>query len=1190
MATRRRRHAAVVRRNDKSKLLTAAATRIDLESKQDAELQRKVRQNWQIQAWCVDEETEILTRRGWLNYRDVEAGDVTLTLNHETGVAEWNEIESVNIFTNEPRIMLSMESRGHSSLTTPNHRWPVMETQSAWIPSDAARRKARRHGRRQPPSGERPPSTISREWSTTETLTKVQSMVTAAPVAELPIEAKFSDAFVELMAWFWTEGYARENGYVNIAQSYEVHPEYCGRIRLALLDVFGSSVVTTRGIGHPAWRESSARGMTQFSLNMHAGKFLLDQMERAKVVSTDFILSLTRSQLELFIQTSIDADGNRDGASERITQSERDRLDPIMLAAVLTGRSPHLYQINESCWALYLASKQTISPPKSSPLARVVYGGDVWCPMTANKTWMARRHGTVYFTGNTYYDSIPELGFAIEFMAHAAARMRIFCAVLPETGETGTPVDIHNPEMQVPDQVISACDNALRDLGNGRLELSKMMKNLSIQWSIAGEGFLIGVEDPMSLDFNYSIRSISEVVVNDDQIELREGPMTNQGVLGLVPLPPNTMVTRLWNPHPQYRLLAQSRMRALLDTCEDLMILRRMIRAVGRNRIAGRGIVFMPSEAQLPIFNDDDDSIGGATFYDEFTNAMITPIRNEGDASGVVPMITEMAGDLIDKVRWLEFTSTFDEHAGAIRSELLDTLATGLDLPKEVITGMADLNHWTEWAIDANTFRYHIEPHVMELTDVLTVGYLRSAILTSGLDPAMANAWVNRILFWHDPTELVTAPDQTTVALNLHDRLVISNAALLRIAGFSEEDAPDADEYLSRLISKQRTCPANLSLGVVHAENPELAIPAITTPGTIPGIDPVEGVIVPAAPALPVGATTPPIGDAPPPPTEPIPAQPGPPAMASSGAPHRVAWALTSIDRELRARLQVTANDEMRRQLEKLGVRLKQKVAKNATLRKKIAMTHIEHVAMMLGKEVVEASGFLTATGNLNTDWSDLKTKFMSWTKAAQDQALNQVTKFAGLSDAQISKAQSLNEDNREKAWETLKLAMDSLAVGLIYNPDPNVNDEDQIASLNPDSLVPAGVVRSALAVAGGALASTLISGIFNGASVPISPASGVPSGVALGPTLQGTLADAGTTTTGYEWVHGPTDRPFDPHLDLDGQEFATWTDEVLASDGGWPYVPYYYPGDHDGCLCDAMPQWAITSGEPGTEATETPE
>jgi hypothetical protein len=296
---------------------------------------------------------------------------------------------------------------------------------------------------------------------------------------------------------------------------------------------------------------------------------------------------------------------------------------------------------------------------------------------------------------------------------------------------------------------------------------------------------------------------------------------------------------------------------------------------------------------------------------------------------------------------------------------------------------------------------------------------------------------------------------------------------------------------------------------------------------------------------------------------------------------------MTSLDRELRSRLQVAANDEMKRQLEKLGMRLRTKVAKNSTLRHKIAMTHTEHVAMMLGRQVVEASGFLTAAGALNTDWADLKAKYFAWTKAAQKRALDQVAKFGNLNDAQVAKAQSTNDDNVEKGWETLKLAMDALAINLVHNPDPNVSEEDSIANLNPDSLVPAGVVRSALAVAGGSLATALVTGIFNGASVPISPPSGAPSGVALGPTVQEALAQAGTTTTGYEWVHGPSDRVFDPHLDLDGQEFATWDDPLLQSDGGWPYVPFYYPGDHDGCLCDAMPLWATTGGEPSTDATE---
>jgi len=46
--------------------------------------------------------------------------------------------------------------------------------------------------------------------------------------------------------------------------------------------------------------------------------------------------------------------------------------------------------------------------------------------------------------------------------------------------------------------------------------------------------------------------------------------------------------------------------------------------------------------------------------------------------------------------------------------------------------------------------------------------------------------------------------------------------------------------------------------------------------------------------------------------------------------------------------------------------------------------------------------------------------------------------------------------------------------------------------------------------------------------------------------------------TTGYEWVHGPTDRHL-THFDSTAR-ISDWTDDVLQSDGGWPYVPFYYP------------------------------
>lgn len=834
-----------------------------------------------------------------------------------------------------------------------------------------------------------------------------------------------------------------------------------------------------------------------------------------------------------------------------------------------------------------MARRRRVNPSRSRVLTAAAQRIDVESKEEAQLQRKVRQNWQLQAW--TYRDSIPELRFAVEYIAHCAARMRVFVAVLPTVGETGTPVDIHDPEMQVPQDVITACDNALRDLGNGRLELAKMMKNLSTQWSVAGEGFLLGVTDPVTQVVNYSIRSISEIVVNDDKVELREGPMTNQGIMGLVPLPADSMVTRLWSPHPQYRLLADSPLRALLNTCEDIMIMRRMIRAIGRNRLAGRGLLLMPSESGLPIFNDDNDSLGGDSWYDEFTTAMITPIRNEGDASAAVPMVTEMPGNAIEQVRWIEFSSAFDENAAKIRDELLETLATGLDLPKEVITGMADLNHWTAWTVDANTFRNHIEPHVLELTDALTCGYLRNYLATSGLDPDVLGEWLDRVLFWHDPTELVTSPDMSTSAFAAHAQLVISDDALRRYAGFSEADAPSPEEIEIRMVRNTRNWPVNALMAFMHALDPTITIPPVTTPNTIPGIQGTDtthsgGVVVPLPPVAPSEPTPPDVpSSSSEVPNVAAPAQPGPPptpagvgsitnpVTASGATSNRFAWQMMMIDRELRTAIQVAANDEMRRQLEKLGNKLRRKVARNTTQRNRIALTHNEHVAMMLGPDIVRASGYLTAAGHLQTDWSDLESKFVRMVTAAQARGLKLAAAFAGLSAEALALARKANAADVTKGWEALKSSMDQVADQLTVNPDPNVDVEAAIASMNPDSLVSTSIVRQALSIAGGMMGGTL---------APDATPTGPPTGVVTGPTMADMLSSAGIVTSGYEWVHGPSERVFEPHEDLDGQEFESFTSDVLRNDGDWPPVEYFYPGDHDGCLCDAMPQWAIPSEE----------
>jgi hypothetical protein len=294
---------------------------------------------------------------------------------------------------------------------------------------------------------------------------------------------------------------------------------------------------------------------------------------------------------------------------------------------------------------------------------------------------------------------------------------------------------------------------------------------------------------------------------------------------------------------------------------------------------------------------------------------------------------------------------------------------------------------------------------------------------------------------------------------------------------------------------------------------------------------------------------------------------------------------LISIDMNLRSKLQVAANDDMNRTLEKAGHRVRQATAKDTALRKKIAKTKNEYALLKLSGDIdpVLAASYVT------NDWSSLEEKFKSWTGLAQRQAVQAAAQIAGMNedDAWASSAVAMN-DGVEKGWAVLKSSMDELAQHLAYNPDPNMTDDDALAALNPDTLVPTGVLRCAVGVAGGAPLEAFKNVLLDsGATVPAVPNAVFVGGVATGATIGNLLTSAGATTSEYEWVHGPSDRPFEPHEALDGVEFSSFTDDALANTNDFPDNQYYLPGDHAGCLCDVTALWISPSSDSSDSSDE---
>jgi hypothetical protein len=328
---------------------------------------------------CASLDTEILTQRGWQTHDHVNVGEPVLTINRDTGAAEWQPLLGADTYPSGGRLV-SMAGASHSSLTTPNHRWPVLGKSKA----------------------------LPYQWDRSDAFRADSTVPLAAPLAA-PADPKWSDALVEVVAWFWTEGHIELGRDVQAAHA----PGRCALIREALRALFGDPVDAFPRTGRttdgtPRWREALDGHKVVFWLSADAGRLLLEHAP-GRVPTHQFLLSLTASQLQLFIDRSLLADGHAATHAGRqvITLGQRNRAaaEAFQFAAILAGWATSLREVTSdprgSMWLVRLRTRQFLKPSRLRRVDVLVPPDSlVWCPRTPNETWLARRGGTVYFTGN----------------------------------------------------------------------------------------------------------------------------------------------------------------------------------------------------------------------------------------------------------------------------------------------------------------------------------------------------------------------------------------------------------------------------------------------------------------------------------------------------------------------------------------------------------------------------------------------------------------------------------------------------------------------------------------------------------------------------------------------------------------------------------------------------------------------
>lgn len=283
-----------------------------------------------------------------------------------------------------------------------------------------------------------------------------------------------------------------------------------------------------------------------------------------------------------------------------------------------------------------------------------------------------------------HYDNVPELWFGVNYEANALRRVRLFPATQPDPQEPPQPVE----DVGLLGTRAHAELDRLRSTDGTH---GQIIHDSAIQFTVPGEAYLALYLNRKTKREEAGVFSLSELEKSGDgRWRLRDG----EGTQGEELVDPT--VARIWRPHPQFRMRADSSMRPLAGALDELLLLDQLYRSNERSRIPS-GILLVPSEADTRQRSGGQTPEGAARkdpLVRAFLNALVDPLGDEESAANVAPPVIKMKGDLIEKVRHLEFGREFSTDVAARYDVVLRRVATGMEVMTAIITGMEDINHW----------------------------------------------------------------------------------------------------------------------------------------------------------------------------------------------------------------------------------------------------------------------------------------------------------------------------------------------------------------------------------------------------------------------------------------------------------------------------------------------------------------
>lgn len=425
--------------------------------------------------------------------------------------------------------------------------------------------------------------------------------------------------------------------------------------------------------------------------------------------------------------------------------------------------------------------------PRTDDEPRAVAGATAIVPLDQASSWKTWKFGNKDWQveGWRLYDIVPEHRFLANWIGDSVAQARLFVTQVSETGEeTG----------EVTDERIARL--AAVPLGTGS-QRDDNLRLAGIDLAVGGECWIVGegaAEDPESAEGSWFVvtgsafkRQGSDVVVNrpknqgGDQLALRDGV---------------DILIRCWRPHPNDVDQADSPTRAAIVPLREIELLTKREFAELDSRLTGAGMWFLPEGIDFPRGQDDPEGLAGFMAY--MQRAAAASMRDQSSAAAMVPAMATVPDQMLehlDKLRPVTFWSELSSEISPMKDRAIGRVAGAFEIPSEILTGMSAANHWTAWAISEEGIK-RIRSYLGLVADSLTRGFLRRALEAIGVENP------ERYAFSFDTSPLAARPNRMDEALQLHDRMLLSDQEAVKAGAFDPAQMPTPQERVRMLALK----------------------------------------------------------------------------------------------------------------------------------------------------------------------------------------------------------------------------------------------------------------------------------------------------------------------------------------------------------------------------------------------------